>query len=284
MEKSKPVVALFGANGNLGSRLLRNSSSENYLLVPVTRSGFSNHDFFLTSKNEIIHDCGIVPDLIVNLSNYYSPIESSENIKLMQDAIIGTKNIINKHVENFGIDVISASTYFQYAPEEFRPWSAYADMKSQAQEEFINSSKKNSNQFTDFVMFDNYGGKSRGKFLDRVVESIRTGEEVAATGGEQLINLTHLDDISLAFQNEINRMLNGSESAQNVHLLKSSYTRTLKKVVEDIQKITNQRANIGWGKIPYREREVLFEWVINLSPPPEWFPKIDFFSWIKETI
>lgn len=277
-----PVVALFGSNGNLGSRVLNASLSENYILVPVKRNNANESEFYLNPSNELSHKEGIIPDLIVNLANFYSPVENTQNTQEMQQAILGLTSTIMKHVQKHGTRVISASTYFQYAPVNMRPWSKYAEFKHRAQQEMVDCCTKKQTHFTDFVLFDNYGGRLRGKFIDRIIECLISGESIEATQGNQLINLTHIDDIARAFIEEMNRILCTEKPEQSIYSVKSDYTRTLREVVADMQETTARRIDVSWGSIPYREKEVFHNWEIDLENPPKWRPTINFTNWVRD--
>ncbi len=282
MDNRIPVVALFGSNGNLGSRVLKASLGENYILIPVKRDNANATEFYLNSSGELSHKEGITPDLIVNLANFYSPLENAKNTQEMQQAILGLTSTIIKHVQKHGTPVISASTYFQYAPENMRPWSKYAEFKHRAQQEMVDCCTKEQTHFTDFVLFDNYGGRLRGKFIDRIIESLISGESIEATQGNQLINLSHIDDLARAFIEEMNKTLRIKKPELSIYSLKSDYTRTLREVVADIQEAIARRIDVSWGSIPYREKEVFHDWEIGLSNPPEWCPTIKFTTWVRD--
>ena len=280
MAKPKPVVALLGASGNLGSCLMRRHDRSLLQLLPVSREIDHATGFFLDANREIAHSEGLKPDLIINLANYYTPLESSEDILKMEDAILGTAETLTKFITRYQTPVISASTYLQYAPEDMRPWSRYADLKRQAQERLLDVSVVAASNFADFVLYDNFGGRRRGKFVDELLNSIESGSPLAATPGWQVLNLTHLDDLADGLLRQICMMLSESTSNQKVMELKSSYNRTLRGLVDDINEMLEVSLNVNWGSLPYREKEVFEPWNTGLTAPEWWNPKFGFITWV----
>lgn len=281
MTEVKPVVALLGASGNLGSCLMQRYDRSLLQLLPVSRDKHSASGFFLNAHKEIVHHEGLKPNLVVNLANYYTPSESSEDILQMEDAIIGTAETLTKLMTRYQTPVISASTYLQYAPEDMRPWSRYAELKIQAQEKLLDASDLAGSSFVDFVLYDNFGGRRRGKFVDELIDSMESGSTLDATPGRQILNLTHLDDLADGLMKQMFMMLNMSSlPGERVMELKSSYTRTLREIVDDINETIGVLLNVNWGKLPYRGKEVFEPWGTGLNAPDWWNPKSGFISWV----
>jgi nucleoside-diphosphate-sugar epimerase len=177
--------------------------------------------------------------------------------------------------------VISASTYLQYAPEDMRPWSRYAELKIQAQEKLLDASDLAGSNFVDFVLYDNFGGKRRGKFVDELLNSIESGSTLDATPGSQILNLTHLDDLADGLMTQMILMLTKSSIPdEKVMELKSSYNRTLREIVDDINETIDVPLNVNWGNLPYREKEVFEPWNTGLNSPDWWNPKSGFIPWV----
>jgi nucleoside-diphosphate-sugar epimerase len=281
MTKLRQVVALLGSSGNLGSKVMELNNNSEFDLIAVTREKRGENEFYIDNRGEISHPKGVLPDLIVNLSNYYSPRESAEDIARMEKAILGTARILSKYISKHQIGLISASTYLQYAPDSFHPWSRYADFKQQAQMELFEECSKTNTNFIDFVLYDNYGGRSRGKFLDQLLDSLEDKSPLDATPGAQILNLTHINDIAEGFLSQIKRTLESGQSSQRIFELKSNYTKTLKDIVFDVQSYTGLKPSVNWGAIPYRDHEVFEHWDNNLVVPKWWTPKIDFPTWVQ---
>jgi hypothetical protein len=75
-------------------------------------------------------------------------------------------------------------------------------------------------------------------------------------------------------------MLSESPSDQKVMELKSSYNRTLRGIVDDINEMLDVSLNVNWGGLPYREKEVFEPWNTGLTTPEWWNPKSGFITWV----
>ena len=282
MKKHRQVVALLGSSGNLGSKVMeRNKNNSTFELIAVTRGKRGENEFHIDDKKEISHPRGMLPDLIVNLSNYYSPRETTEDVSRMEEAILGTAKILTKYISKHQVGLISASTYLQYAPDPFRPWSKYADFKQQAQLQLFEECGKTGTNFVDFVLYDNYGGRSRGKFIDQLLNSLEDESSLDATPGAQILNLTHINDVADGFLLQIKLTLESGLNSQKIFELKSNYTKSLRDIVLDVQSYTGLHPSVNWGAIPYRDHEVFEHWNNDLEVPNWWTPKIDFPTWLQ---
>jgi len=283
--KEKAVVGLLGASGNLGSSFLREfncSDAEN--TVSIKRIGRPNklsEDFNITEKGIIQSGEGNFPDIIINLSNLYIPNPSHPQKLEMELAIVGVADAISKTVKESGCSVISASTYFQYCPRDIQPWSRYAELKIKAKEIIESTAALSGTNFTDFVLYDNYGGLDRNKFVDLLELSLLQGSRVNCTGGEQVLNLTHVSDLAAAFISEVKQFVNSEGVGSHTYELKSTFTVNLRELVLKAERASGRHAFIDWGVIPYRDREVFELWETGLNSPSNWMPKVDFESYIK---
>lgn len=283
--KGKAVVGLLGASGNLGSSFLRefncSTATSTVSIKSIGRPNKLSEDFNITEKGIIQSGNGAFPDVIINLSNSYIPSPSQAQKLEMELAILGVADAISKTVKQSGCSVISASTYFQYCPFDIQPWSHYAELKTKAKEIIEGAADFSGTNFTDFVLYDNYGGVNRNKFVDLLEQSLLYGSRVNCTGGEQVLNLTHVSDLVAAFISEVEQVVNFEGVGSQTYELKSTFTVNLRELVLIAERASGRHAFIDWGVIPYRDREVFELWETGLNSPSNWMPKIDFESYIK---
>lgn len=284
--KSKPSVGLFGSTGNLGSIFFREiekqMSNSDCLVKAIGRPGNIPQYFNINKEGVITSKQGEIPKLIVNLSNSYFPNPTPEQIHEMESVILGVAEVISNTIRKSGCSIITASTYFQYCPTEFRPWSRYSELKSLAKQIIEETAKACGTNFTDFVLYDNYGGLPRNKFVDSLEKTLATGEEIECTEGAQVLNLTHVSDLSAAFISEVYQIMGGKNSGIRTYELKSNFTISLRDLVIKAEIACGRQANIKWGNIPYREREVFELWETGFDIPIGWKPQIEFETYIKK--
>lgn len=279
------VVGLLGSTGNLGSTFLRKfaeiSTLPNISVKSVGRQNKISNHFNVTKDGFIKSSEGAFPDVIVNLSNSYFPSATPEQNVQMEDAILGVAEVISNTIEKSGCSVISASTYFQYCPSELQPWSKYSEIKNTAKEMIEITAKNHQTNFSDFVLYDNFGGINRNKFVDLVEQSLFSGNQMDCTNGEQVLNLTHVDDLVEAFISELVRMSQGEKNGCRSYELKSNFTMNLREIVRKAELASGRYVSVNWGAIPYREREVFELWETGLPSPGNWNPQIDFETYIE---
>jgi nucleoside-diphosphate-sugar epimerase len=281
----RAVVGLLGATGNLGSTFLSEidqfRESSDFTVRRIGRPEKISKDFNITNQGFITSSKGEFPDVVVNLSNSYFPNPTSEQILEMETTILGVANAISNSIKESGCSVVSASTYFQYCPSEQRPWSHYSEFKRVAKEIIRTTAESCGTNFTDFVMYDNYGGLQRNKFVDFLERSLSHGEQIDCTEGDQVLNLTHVSDLAKAFISEVDELVKSEGKGSHTYELKSHFTVNLKDLVLKAERASGRQASINWGAIPYREREVFELWETGFKCPSGWRPEIEFESYIE---
>ena len=267
------TIGLIGSTGNLG-KVVYNQLIENGFKVELIGRNFSesNNGRLIPFENiEFRRDQKI--DLVINLSNYYTPMPKGEDFERMKDSILGVAEAIAKFNKGKNVPIVSASTYFQYCPNTLQPWSLYSELKSEAQYVLTQHAIDMNFCFSDFVLFDNYGGGRKDKFLDIAIKSINATSPIPATFGEQVVNLAHVCDISSAIVNESKKLLSCREPIIQFFDLRSDETFTLREIARLIETIAGKRPNIRWGALPYREKEVFQLWTTGLERPAGWVPQ-----------
>ncbi len=281
----KPVVGLLGSTGNLGSTLFheidQHRKNSSFVLKRIGRPEKISRDFNITPEGFITSSEGEFPDVIVNLSNSYFPNPRPEQLREMETAILGVANAISSSIKKTGCSVISASTYFQYCPTEQQPWSHYSELKNTAKEIIKTAAESCGTNFTDFVLFDNYGGLPRNKFVDFLERSLLDGVQLECTEGAQVLNLTHVNDLVAAFVSAVDELANTQGKGSQTYELKSQFTVSLRQLVDIAERASGRRASINWGAIPYREKEVFELWETGFKPPSAWRPTIEFEAYIE---
>lgn len=282
MLEENAVVGLLGATGNLGSTFAREFRAlTKWHLEIIGRPAKLSKNFNITEDGLIQSNSGKFPDLIINLSNFYVPNPNYEQDREMHKTILGVADAISNTIDEAGCSVISASTYFQYCPIELRPWSNYSALKMESKMVIESAATSRGVNFTDFVLYDNYGGLNRNKFVDLLEQSLLNGFEIDCTDGQQVLNLTHVSDLALAFVLEVIELSQTKHTGLHTYELKSDFTVSLRELVLRAELASGRRANVNWGAIPYREREVFHLWQTGFSNPPYWRPLVNFETYVK---
>lgn len=252
-------ILIVGATGNLGSALTP-LLTENYNLITPDRNQMNTWPRIEKNSGSEILPIELFPDLILNLSTYYSPNPSELELLKMKNSIVGVAEKLSELNQVWNAPIVGISSYFQFAPKKFQPWSEYSEMKRKTSDILRQSCVTVKKDFTELVLHDNFGGGRKSKFLDMLVDSYRSGNKMQATPGFSILNLVSILNLSQGIANVIESMLANPTGGSAIYGIHSKRSWTLRALDEHISQITGLNSNVQWGTLPYREKEVFEEW------------------------
>jgi nucleoside-diphosphate-sugar epimerase len=136
------------------------------------------------------------------------------------------------------------------------------------------------------MLFDTYGpNDTRPKIFNLWDQIARTAETLDMSPGEQLIDISHVDDIVSAFALLAGHLQNSQTEVRNgdVFAVKANTRFTLKELAAIFEETTKSKLNINWGGRQYREREVMTPYA-TIAVVPGWVSKIGIKQGIKQLI
>jgi hypothetical protein len=256
-------VLLIGKTGNLGFEINKYFEEKNYKVFSAVRNPTSQYEFLIKPNEPINLPKDTKIDLIINAANLYYVDPSPDEVLQMHDSIIGIAKSI--YLSDLSCPVIYFSSYLQYLPNELQPWSDYTIIKSEATEIFNTYGKDRQTSTLELVLYDNYGGRRKGKFFDLAIDSAMKQNSLQATRGETVVNLTHVFDIVKSLESSITSdLFNSINNKNHSYSIYSTDLHSLKNLVALIEEVLKVRVPVTWGAIPYREKE-LFEFY-NTKP------------------
>jgi nucleoside-diphosphate-sugar epimerase len=101
-----------------------------------------------------------------------------------------------------------------------------------------------------------------------------TDEILDMSKGEQVIDISYIEDVINAFDTMINNLqLEDKEKYNNkAYVVTSNQRMSLKELAELFKKVTKKSLNINWGARAYRDREVMVPYVSE-DVVPNWKQK-----------
>ena len=123
-------------------------------------------------------------------------------------------------------------------------------------------------------LFDTYGPNDPRPKLFTLLQSIAaSGEPLAMSPGEQLIDLVYIDDIIRAYVAAAERLLSDKVGDHERYAVSSGEPFSLRDIVAVYGQVIGRVLPIEWGGRPYRPREVMVPW--NCGPVlPGWRPLV----------
>ena len=135
---------------------------------------------------------------------------------------------------------------------------------------------------TDVVIYDTYGeGDIRKKILNLFKENIKTNEELQMSPGDQIMDISHIDDVANGFINLIERV-----DSENINICQTLCASTgnrfkLKDLAKTFEQLSNFKLNIIWGARDHRVGEVMnpiqFDQKFNICELVDIIPKLKIF-------
>ncbi|MDR0795618.1 MAG: NAD-dependent epimerase/dehydratase [Tannerella sp.] len=110
-----------------------------------------------------------------------------------------------------------------------------------------------------------YGGKPTVKrLMDYLIESINAEKPVSMTGGEQVLDFIHINDVTSFFIHILKNpaLLESLHNGTEFHLGTGIGT-SIKDLASMVEEISGGKCNIQWGGRLYREQDIMYA----IAPP-----------------
>lgn len=134
-------------------------------------------------------------------------------------------------------------------------------------------------RFCTLKLCDTYGIRDTRKKIFSLLKQISESKEsLDMSPGEQLLDILHIDDVVLGFEQLI-QLLDSDSSVEKEYKLSSMHLMTLRELAKEFECVGGLPLNINWGGRSYRDREVMIPWFKG-TLLPLWYPKVN----IKEGI
>jgi CDP-paratose synthetase len=267
-------ILVTGVTGYIGQSIMPTLTMEfkkNEFLT-VSRNIYKANILFPKDKFRNVTNCAINdsefivkfnPDVVIHLAGYSTSSNATDEIK----------KLINGNIE-FGVNLLDTlrqcnnvkyffniSSFSEYKFEPFRKSNAYLYSASKsAYRNFLEYYAAICGfNYMNVVLYSIYGGKNMGK---RVVEilcnSTSSVDRISMSPGEQLLDFTHVEDVSSFFSYAIKNiaLLISLNPGEDFHLGTGQGT-TIKQLANYIELKNGVKCNVEWGKLPYRDTDIM---------------------------
>jgi len=278
----KYLVAKFLDEGNFVTINLRNEKKSPFDINQVNTYSLNYEDiegdiqFFKREKF----------DGIIHLASLYITTHTPADInKLIESNIKLGSHILECATQANVKWFINTGTFWQnYENAVYSPVNLYAATKQAFEsiaQYYIDTDKI---KFVTLRLCDTYGpNDTRSKIFNLWNRVAKTGETLDMSPGEQLIDISYIDDVISAFTLLANQLNDNNTIIVNgsVYAVRAQKRYTLKQLKDIFEKSTHSKLKINWGTRPYRDKEVMIPWE-NGAVVPGWRPLIDIENGIKK--
>jgi CDP-paratose synthetase len=265
-------VLVSGATGFIGTHLCKKLLQEKFGVHVLVRQEKQVNEMESLGYNTFIFDgdCKKLSDYIlsenidgiVHLASLVLSVHRSEDIDdlIESNILLGTK-ILDAAVLAEIRWFLNTGTFWQhYNNETYNPVNLYAATK-QAFENIAKYYTETSDLiFVTIKLNDTFGpGDTRPKIFNLWQKAMFNGEVLTMTSGEQLIDISYIDNIVDAYLSLICILNNdNAEELNNKSFAVYADERmTLKELAALFENVAGGKLHINWGGKPYRLREVM---------------------------
>ncbi len=284
-----------GASGYTGARLAKKLLHEGWIVHVVVRPS-SNLALLTDVIDQVRVHCyqgttdsmlrivgDAKPDIAIHLASFASVTYRSQDIHAMlhSNVIFGT-DLLEAMVFHKVHSLINTGTFSQhYDNRPYNPNSLYAASKQAFEDIALYYLESSPLRCITLTLFDSYGPQDpRNKIVNLLYRAYVTGEPLATTPGEQLLDMVYIDDVVQAYALAASRLLQGTAEPHEKYAVSSRNPLTLRQLVALFEEEAGAKLKVEWGAKPYRAREIMVPWTEG-SLLPDWHPQVDIRTGIK---
>ena len=296
IKSQKPTALITGATGFVGSHLARRLVQEGWRVHIVSRadSRLPEAEEFAYVTNHI-HDgstesmvnCVVQakPDVVFHLASLFMSQHANKDVNaLIQSNVLFGSQLLEAMKVNQVTNLVNTGTSWQhYNNENYNPVCLYAATK-QAFEAILEYYVQACGiKAITLKLFDTYGPDDpRLKIFHLLGKAATSGETLDMSGGEQLIDFVHINDVTEAYLIAAQRLIECRAQQHERYAVSSGNPMPLRDLVQLYTEVTGSAIHVNWGARPYRFREVMKTWTGGGSIEG-WQPKLELADGMKSS-
>ena len=226
------------------------------------------------------------PEIIFHLASLVlvEPQSSEVEDLICSNILFGTQ-LLEAAVRTRVPFFVNTGSYWQHDEGPgYNPVNLYAGTKQAFEDILRFYTKAFPLRALTLKLFDVYGpGDTRNKLFNQLERASETGESLALSPGEQLLDLVYIDDVTEAYEWAAQLLTTKLAGELGESYAVSSLRRLpLREVVEIYERVAGRRVPVIWGGRPYRVREVMKPWEGEILLG--WQPKVNLETGIAQTL
>jgi CDP-paratose synthetase len=265
-------IFVTGATGFIGKhlvrRLIRDGHKVTVNLYDGEKNPFNkNAGIYILKENNINKDIQFLEkenfDGIIHLASLYLADHKPEDaVKLVDSNLRFSTYMLECAAQSKVKWFINTGTFWQnYKNAEYAPVNLYAASKQAFESIAQYYIETDQIKFCTLRLSDTFGpDDTRPKIFNLWNKIAKSGETLDMSPGNQLIDISFIDDIVHAYLLLMNQVSEKRIKNGSVFAVKARKRYTLKELAKVFEKTTGQKLKINWGKRQYRKREVMVPW------------------------
>lgn len=231
------------------------------------------------STDSMIHILNTVkPNVVFHLASLFLAQHAPKDvIPLIQSNIAFATQLVEAMAQNNVQNLINTGTSWQhYENKNYSPVCLYAATKQAFEALLQYYVEAKSIKAITLELFDTFGPHDpRPKLVHLLRRISQSGDTLAMSPGEQMVDIVYIDDVIDAYLLAAERLINSKGGMHERYAVSSGNPMSLKELVARFEMATGEKPPIQWGGRPYRDREVMFTWDRG-NKLPGWNAKVSF--------
>lgn len=259
---------LTGVTGFIGGRLAQRLLAEGWEVAALVRAtsdtsqvppGVATHAF----NGDVAELTRIVtaaaPDVVFHLASLYLADHKSEQVDdLVASNLLFPAQLAEAMTKAGATRLVNTGTAWQhFGTDGYNPVNLYAATKQACEDLLLYYHDARGLSVITLKLFDTWGaGDKRRKLVQLLVDAALSGEELGMSPGEQIIDLTHVDDVVEAFLLTADRLMQSSGMLFERYFV-SNERFTVRELAQEVQHTLEKPLKVAFGARSYRGREVM---------------------------
>jgi nucleoside-diphosphate-sugar epimerase len=255
-----------GVTGFIGGKLAERLHQNGWTVHALVRCAqaeanegvrFHHYDGSLASLSAILGETR--PDVVFHLASLYLADHRPDQIEdLVASNILMPVQLAEAMTAAGCLRLINAGTAWQhFESASYRPVNLYAATKQACMDLLHYYHDARNLSVITLKLFDTFGaGDKRRKLVQLLVDAALSGERLEMSPGEQVIDLTHVDDVVSAFVVASDRLLAAGEPLKEDFLISGERLR-VRELVTAVEAALGASLDVRFAGRPYRPREVM---------------------------
>lgn len=258
-----------GITGFIGGQLASHLLAEGWHVEAIVRptsnvAGLSFADAVTFHRMEDDQDLTPVltasaPDIVFHLASLYLAEHRPDQVEeLIRSNILLPARLAQAMANTGARRLINTGTAWQhFRGESYMPVNLYAATKQAAEDLLAYYADACDISVITLRLFDTYGeGDKRRKLVQILIDAAHSGTKLAMSPGEQVVDLTHVEDVVEAFVVAANRLYDTNRPVSEAYLV-SGERISVRRMASIVEEAIGRPLAPDFGGRPYRAREVM---------------------------
>ena len=264
MNRSALITGVTGfVGGKLAERLISEGWTvhalvrESSTLPDLPKARFHEHDGTVEGLTQIVREAA--PDVVFHLASLYLADHQPGQVDdLVASNVLLPAQLVEAMTAVGALRLVNTGTAWQhYGTQEYNPVNLYAATKQACADLLLYYHDARRLSVVTLKLFDTFGaGDKRRKLVQLLVDAAKSGEGLDMSPGEQIIDLTHVDDVVDAFILAGERLLLNDRTLNEDYLI-SGQRLSVRELVATVATALRRPIRANFGVRPYRNREVM---------------------------